>query len=176
MKNSNETKEMMALFAQHPQKGFEQIYKSFAGPLFRYLRNSFDLSREEAEDILQTAFMPWVKEPAKFFNVENPAGYLFTSARNAALKFKKETGPDRNETNRSHTQQNRIDHKIENELMIKKALESLPDEQKETVVLKIWTDMTFEEIAELQKCSLPTVASRYRYAIAKLKELIPWTR
>lgn len=176
MKNKHATKEIMTMFAQNPQKGFEQIYKSFAGPVFRYLRNSFNLSREEAEDILQTVFMPWVKEPANFFNIENPAGYLFTSARNAALKFRKGSGRGQNAGKYSSSQQNRIDHKIENEVMIKKALNSLPDEQKETIVLKIWTDMTFEEIAELQQCSLPTVASRYRYAIAKLKELIPWTR
>ncbi|GAB4282459.1 MAG: hypothetical protein Kow0029_28100 [Candidatus Rifleibacteriota bacterium] len=176
MKNSNETKEMMAMFAQNPQKGFEQIYKSFAGPVFRYLRNSFALSREDAEDILQTVFMPWVKEPAKFFHVDNPAGYLFTSARNAALKLKKSAKSGHTTIDCSNDQPNTTDQKIENELMIKKALESLPDEQKETVVLKIWTNMTFEEIAGLQQCSLPTVASRYRYAIAKLKELIPWTR
>lgn len=175
MKNSTEIKEMMAMFAQNPQKGFEQIYKCFSGPVFRYLMNSFAMSREEAEDILQTVFMPWVKEPAKFFKVENPAGYLFTSARNAALKFKKDKKPVQTETACSSSLDNRIDHKIETEIIIKRALEKLPDDQKETVVLKIWINMTFEEIAELQQCSLQTVASRYRYAVAKLKELIPWS-
>ena len=61
-------------------------------------------------------------------------------------------------------------------MLINRALSTLPEEQKEAVVLKVWTDMTFEEIAEVQQCSLQTVASRYRYAIARLKELIPWNR
>lgn len=173
MKNSSETKAMMEMFAQNPKKGFEQIYKSFAGPIFRYLKNSFSLNKEEAEDIIHSVFLPWVKEPEKFARVENPAAYLFTSARNAALKHKAGKKPcniDGKGVCNSHEQQ------VENNLMISSALTALPEEQKETVVLKIWINMTFEEIARLQNCSLQTVASRYRYAIAKLKELIPWQK
>ena len=35
--------------------------------------------------------------------------------------------------------------------------------------LKLWLDMTFEEIAETQGIPLNTAASRYRYAIDKLR-------
>ncbi len=173
MKNSSETKAMMEMFAKNPQKGFEQIYKSFAGPIFRYLKNSFSLTREEAEDLVHSVFLPWVIEPEKFTEINNPAAYLFTSARNAALKHKasrKTCEPQRENISISHEQT------VESNMMINSALTTLPEEQKETVVLKIWINMTFEEIARLQNCSLQTVASRYRYAIAKLKELIPWQK
>ncbi len=173
MKNANDTKAMMQLFAQNPQKGFEQIYTAFSGPIFRYLKSSFSLSREEAEDILQNIFLPWVREPQKFANIENPSAYLFASARNSAYKFKSDFMQPSKELENFNPGNC---ENIEAGLMIENALSELPIEQKEAVVLKIWTDMTFGEIAQLQQCSLQTVASRYRYAIARLKELIPWEK
>jgi RNA polymerase sigma-70 factor, ECF subfamily len=46
----------------------------------------------------------------------------------------------------------------------------LPEEQRETVFLKIWSGLTLLEISEITQTPLNTVASRYRYAIEKLRE------
>jgi RNA polymerase sigma-70 factor (ECF subfamily) len=48
------------------------------------------------------------------------------------------------------------------------ALSTLPTEQAEVVVLKIWEDMTFAEIGKVLDVSTFTAASRYRYAMKKL--------
>ena len=50
------------------------------------------------------------------------------------------------------------------------ALRELPPEQQEVVTLKIWGDLTFQEIGETLDISINTAASRYRYAMDKLKE------
>ena len=49
------------------------------------------------------------------------------------------------------------------------ALEELPPEQRTVVQLKLWERLTFEEIAAVLELSPNTVASRYRYAIDKLR-------
>ncbi len=49
------------------------------------------------------------------------------------------------------------------------ALEELPPEQRSVVQLKLWERLTFEEIAAVLELSPNTVASRYRYAIDKLR-------
>ena len=54
------------------------------------LRNALsnaELTAEEAEDLLHNVFLPWVQTPQNLLNIENPGAYLFTSARNAALKL-----------------------------------------------------------------------------------------
>ena len=51
---------------------------------------------------------------------------------------------------------------------VQAAVKRLPPEQAEVVVLKIWEEMTFAEIAEVLGESLNTTASRYRYALEKL--------
>jgi RNA polymerase sigma-70 factor (ECF subfamily) len=52
------------------------------------------------------------------------------------------------------------------------SLESLPLEQKAVVVLKVWEEMTFAEIAVVLDISPNTAASRYRYALDKLRDAL----
>ncbi|MGY8716457.1 MAG: RNA polymerase sigma factor, partial [Verrucomicrobiia bacterium] len=48
----------------------------------------------------------------------------------------------------------------------------LPSEQREVVVLKVWGGLTFAQIAEQLDLSANTAASRYRYALTKLREAL----
>ena len=59
----------------------------------------------------------------------------------------------------------------ETAMALQSALKSLPDEQREVVVLKIWGQLTFEEAAAVIGISPNTAASRYRYGIEKLKDI-----
>ncbi|MCU0914504.1 MAG: sigma-70 family RNA polymerase sigma factor [Planctomycetes bacterium] len=52
------------------------------------------------------------------------------------------------------------------------ALVTLPDEQREVIVLHLQGDLTFREIARVQGASINTVQSRYRYGIDKLRSLL----
>ena len=54
-------------------------------------------------------------------------------------------------------------------IALERALRELPPEQREVVHLKSFEGMTFQEIAELTSESINTIASRYRYAIEKLR-------
>jgi RNA polymerase sigma-70 factor (ECF subfamily) len=51
-------------------------------------------------------------------------------------------------------------------------LQKLPPEQREVIVLKIWHEYTFEEIAELLQLSPNTVAGRYRYGMDKMRKCL----
>jgi RNA polymerase sigma-70 factor (ECF subfamily) len=56
--------------------------------------------------------------------------------------------------------------------LILDALEQLPYEQREVVVLRTRGRMTFKAIAESRQVSVKTVQSRYRYGLDKLKTLL----
>lgn len=49
------------------------------------------------------------------------------------------------------------------------ALDTLPAEQRAVVYLKLWEGLTFERIAALLDIPLNTAASRYRYALDRLR-------
>ena len=52
------------------------------------------------------------------------------------------------------------------------AMQTLPDEQRTILQLKLWDGLTFEEIAGAQGIPLNTAASRYRYGLEKLRTLL----
>ena len=52
---------------------------------------------------------------------------------------------------------------------LKVLIDRLPEKQRTVVILKIYHELTFEEIAEICECPLSTVLSRMRYAVNKLR-------
>jgi RNA polymerase sigma-70 factor (ECF subfamily) len=50
-----------------------------------------------------------------------------------------------------------------------RCLTELPVEQREVIVLKIWHQCTFEEIAAVMEIPANTAAGRYRYGLQKLR-------
>ncbi len=49
---------------------------------------------------------------------------------------------------------------------------ALPQEQREVVVLHVWGEFTFSQIGELLAISSNTAGSRYRFALARLRDLM----
>jgi RNA polymerase sigma-70 factor, ECF subfamily len=55
------------------------------------------------------------------------------------------------------------------QIALEQAIAHLPPEQREAVHLHAFEGLTFQEIADLTRESMNTVASRYRYALDKLR-------
>lgn len=55
--------------------------------------------------------------------------------------------------------------------LLQKAVTSLPDIYREVLTLKVWGELTFEEIAEALAIPANTAASRYRYGLVELRKL-----
>ncbi len=52
------------------------------------------------------------------------------------------------------------------------ALSQLPEKQRTVLVLKLYRERTFLEISDMLGLSQNTVASQYRYGLAKLRTLL----
>jgi len=63
-----------------------------------------------------------------------------------------------------------FDAQVENDLT--HLIESLPADQKEVLMMRIYRDMSFKEIAENTNVSINTALGRMRYAIINLRKLI----
>ena len=53
---------------------------------------------------------------------------------------------------------------------LRRAMASLSDDQRQVTILHIWGELTFSQIADMLGVSPNTVASRYRYALGKLRD------
>ena len=63
-------------------------------------------------------------------------------------------------------------HRKEQGAWLESCIDRLPDEQREVVLLRQDTDLTFREIAELTDCSINTALGRMRYALKNLHKMI----
>ena len=64
------------------------------------------------------------------------------------------------------------DERPDDRLALERAIRELPAEQREILHLHTFEGRTFQEIAELTGESINTCASRYRYAVAKLRQML----
>ena len=55
---------------------------------------------------------------------------------------------------------------------LQKLIQELPDDQKEVLIMRLYRDMSFKEIAENTNVSINTALGRMRYAIINLRKLV----
>jgi RNA polymerase sigma factor (sigma-70 family) len=58
------------------------------------------------------------------------------------------------------------------EQSLRKLMEQLPEEQREVIVLRVYGDMSFKEIAQLTDVSINTALGRMRYGLINLRRMI----
>jgi RNA polymerase sigma-70 factor (ECF subfamily) len=143
----------------------EGLYKAKAGELVLYGR-ALGLSHSEAEDVLQETFMALMQRPAP---PDNPEHYCVRSFRNRALNYRRSLWRRLARECESQRWFERSPAETGAERAAMRALATLPAEQREVIVLKIWHEYTFEEIGELIEISPNTAAGRYRYGLQKLR-------
>lgn len=139
----------------------------------RLVRFAIALTRNQhdAEDCVQTALVRVAREPSLLASVACPWAYLLRMVRNEALLI----GRRRRQRPMGDSLNDLVTccavdelEREETHRQVWSALRTLPPEQAEVVVLKIWEEMTFAQIGQVLETSPNTAASRYQYAIAKL--------
>jgi RNA polymerase sigma-70 factor (ECF subfamily) len=96
--------------------------------------------------------------------------YLFACVRNAALNDVRVRGRNIELAEEGLAWFDPPARDFAEEEGLRRALMELPDEQRQVTVLHIWGELTFAQIAGLLEISANTAASRYRYALARLRE------
>ena len=144
------------------------------GPALVAYACSFVVDGAAAEDIVHGVFVRLLNGHTAAPDV--PASYLYRAVRNQALNARRNGSREARLEEASlcftHRNGNR-----EAALALQKALSELPDEQREVVVMLIWAGMTLGEVAAATEVPLNTAASRYRYALEKLRQrLQPYQR
>ncbi|MBI3269104.1 MAG: sigma-70 family RNA polymerase sigma factor [Planctomycetes bacterium] len=140
------------------------LYDAWASRLLAYMI-AVTRDRHLAEDALQNLF---VKLATGRPRMDDPAAYLFRAARNEALRVagrRRETPLAELDLVAPREDAPDSDRSVE----LARALDRLPPEQVEAVVLHALEGLSFREVGEVLGIPADTVASRYRYALEKLR-------
>ena len=144
----------------------EVLYRQHGAALLLFA-SAISGDRGRAQDALHQVFLKAIENGSLGQAIHKKA-YLFACVRNAVL-------------NDAKLQDRNISLDIESawfspperdyagEQNLRRALGDLPEDQREVMVLHVWGELTFSEIGELLGVSSNTAASRYRYALAKLR-------
>jgi RNA polymerase sigma-70 factor (ECF subfamily) len=123
---------------------------------------------DAAEDVIQESFLGLIKRGPGLGEVRDIRAYLLRVVRNEVTRRWKRR---RYDPVRVELVEASDDGSATETAEINEALSRLPEEQLTVVVLKVWHGMTFAEIAAALDIPANTAASRYRYAMEKLR---PW--
>ena len=144
----------------------EVLYRRHGAALLLFA-SAISGDRGRAQDALHHVFLKAI-ENGSLSRAINKKAYLFACVRNAVLNDAKRQ--DRNiSLDIESSWFNAPERDYAGEQNLRRALGDLPADQREVIVLHVWGDFTFSEIGELLGISSNTAASRYRYALAKLR-------
>lgn len=151
----------------------ERLYDDHASGVFHYL-NGIVKSEADAKDLLQDFFIK-LADVSMPTQIDNERAYLMRIAHRMAIDWLRRHAsrakaesvhPQAMFASQDDPDADRFARRVEC------ALHELPADQRSIAEMKLWQGLTFEQIAETQRIPLNTAASRYRYAIEKLRSLL----
>lgn len=153
--------------------GLRQVYEEYISYIYGIVYQMIG-NKENAEDITSEFFIKLWEKSASYKPGTGHRGWMATIARNMTIdfirKYKREELTDTFEdTAKEPSQSSYIEEQVVNESLIKEALDSLSEKEREVIHLKVMGDMTLQEISKVLKTPMGTIAWRYREAVNKLR-------
>lgn len=144
-------------------------YEANKDELFAYAY-AITRSRELAEDAIHNAFGRLLKRTSLPRDLRP---YVFRAVRNAAIDELRVRGREcASEPALLIDESRRNGHDPALQVQLVDLMTQLSDDERESIVLKIYSGMTFNEIGALRGVPLHTAASWYRRGIEKLRILM----
>lgn len=167
------------------KKTISQTIKNYSSQMKAFIRGKVNLA-EDAEDILQDVWYQFSKL-SNLDELENVSAWLYTVSRNKITDFYRKKKTDNledqtyedDEGNFSIKEILLLDDSQSPELAffkelfwdeLLKALDELPEKQREVFVLNEIEDKTLQEIADEKKENIKTIISRKGYAVKHLRK------
>ena len=155
---------------------FEALVEAFQDRLVAHAYRK--LSRfEEAEDVVQDVFVKVYRALARPRDVSHVSAYLYRMTANACADVLRKRRHDTQPLDAPESQ-DLADKRPRGPALaaareelerVETALRDLPEEQAETVRLRLFDELRFAEIAAVMDVPIGTVKSRFRYGLLRLR-------
>ena len=176
--------DLVSRYIKGNELALEMLINRHKDRLFGYINNLLK-DKQLAEDIFQDVFIKVIHTiKAGKYNEEGKfLPWFMRISHNMVIdyfrKAKRMQTTSGNENFDIFDTIKRTDPNVEDEMMavqvqddVKKLIEFLPDDQKEVLKLRYYSELSFKEIAEETNVSINTALGRMRYALINLRKLI----
>ena len=178
--------DLVGRMAAGEQGAFDAIFERYHKQIYNFIRKQV-ADRESIEDLVQEVFLRVFKSSKNFDVTKKFSSWIYKIALNEVKRHWKRTatrqtyslntplGEDGGDAERADfIEDERAAPAEATEAALfsrnlRELIDLLPEKQKTVVLLKVYQELTFEEISEICDCPLSTVLSRMRYAVNKLR-------
>ena len=168
-------------------EAFTTLYERYKALLYNYLNRLLNGDRTRADDLFQQTWIKAVDQLERYEHRQQFSAWLLRIAHNLTIDYFRKCGRlSQYEAGSLDEPESTIDpagrddepwqgmHREELEKAVSDAVGRLSPELREVFLLRR-EDVSFREIAEIQKCSINTVLARMQYALKNLrKSLAEW--
>lgn len=166
--------ELYRLLSDDEQReaAFTEIYRRYSQRLFAYCRKILG-NAHDAEDAFQETFIKFLNSIQQERTMTNLPAYLLMIARNTCMDMIGQRRQHVELVEDIHT--GTMDYTVEqNEInqLLTMALELLPQEWREAVVLQLYANMTYGEIAEVMKVPVTTIRNWICRGKQRLRDIL----
>ena len=181
---------LMIRYQRGERAAFTMLVRRHQTPLFNFALRQLGVP-QQAEDVVQEAFVRVVQNAGEFKHEARFTTWVYTITRNLCIdQMRKRAlrrhasldearpsaegdGPTLGEqTADSRASVEREASGTELKERIAKAVEKLPDDQREVFLMREVSNLPFKEIAEIVGVPENTVKSRMRYALERLQQAL----
>ncbi len=157
-------------------EAFARLVRPYQDKLYGYLRYRQPVDAD-AEDLLQEVLLKAWRGLLAGHAPQRFGAWLFTIARRVVIDLGRKqrarprlvaVDPPR-EASDIETPETEL-QALQTRTRLEAAVAELPDKQREVFILRLTTELTFRELAELRSEPLSTVLGHMSYAVAKLKQ------
>lgn len=146
------------------------FYQHVQTPVFAYAL-SLVKNRSDAEDVLHDTVLEVWRSASKYESMGKPMAWVLTIARNLCFKKLREQAKTADDPLELAAEYIPVGDDLtpEDKSMLRLCMESLSDDERETVILHAVAGFKHREIAKMLGQPLSTILSRYNRAIKKLQ-------
>ena len=180
---------LMLRYQQGERAAFVQLVRRHQGPLYNFALRQVRVP-QQAEDVVQDTFVRVVQNAAEFKHEARFTTWVYTITRNLCIDYLRKRalrkhpsldeqrgedgdGPTLGEQTadpRASVEREATSSELKER--IARAVDMLPDEQREVFLMREIANLPFKEIAEITSVPENTVKSRMRYALERLQEAL----
>ncbi len=157
------------------QEAFDVLYHRHLPGVFKRL--SYVIPENDVEDVTQEVFIAAFKSLASFRGDSQFGTWLRTLTNYSVVQFYRKRTRKQDPllaplSEASGQMEGETSKALEQRIFIQNALQNLPENYREVLLLRFAEDLQFNEIAELTDQSLEATKSLYRRAISALRNLL----
>ena len=159
------------------EKGVRQMMDAYQSRLYWHIRRIL-VDHELAQDTLQDTFIKAYQNFHQFKQDSQLYTWLYRIATNEALQqLKKAKRMQKSDEETDHHLQNLVADNVsaeaeEIQILLQKAIQSLPEKQKLVFSMRYYDDLPYEEISKILDMSVGTLKTNYHYAKQKVEDYI----